>query len=150
MIQTAWRIVKTKHAKTAFNGEGAAVAGGRWNSQGVKVVYTSGFKSLAVLETLVHLNPSIPLSYVSFQIQFEDTFVEKITDLPAGWREMPPPRFLQKIGDEWVEEERSAVLEVPSSILPTEFNFLLNPRHPDFKKILIGKAETFLFDPRLI
>lgn len=150
MRQTAWRLVKTRHAATAFNGEGASIAGGRWNSQGVQVVYTSAFKSLAVLETLVHLNPQISLSYVIFQVGFEETMIEKLAERPREWQEMPAPRSVQGIGDLWVREGRSAVLEVPSTILPSESNFLINPNHPDFKKVVIGKPEPFAFDPRLL
>ena len=69
--------------------------------------------------------------------------------LPAGWRQQPPPPSVQSIGDAWATEARSAVLRVPSVIIPHEHNYLLNPLHPDFKKVKIGKRETFSFDPRL-
>ena len=84
----AWRIVKEKHVATAFTGEGAAKTGGRWNSRGVFLVYTSGTKSLATLESLVHLNPPVLFNYVAFPLQFDDVFVEffPLKNLPADWR----------------------------------------------------------------
>jgi len=148
----AWRIVKAKHAATAFSGDGAAKTGGRWNSRGVPVVYASSTKSLAALETLVHLNPPVPFNYVAFRLQFDDTLIENIplTRLPADWRVEPPPPSTKAIGDAWLREVRSAVLALPSVIVPGELNYLLNPAHPAFKKISIGKPERFVFDPRLL
>lgn len=152
MIMQAWRIVKEKYAATAFSGEGASRTGGRWNSRGIWMVYTSGTKSLAALETLVHLNPPVLFKYVTFRIEFDAALVEKIAlaALPAGWTEEPPPPSTKEVGDLWVKEARSAVLELPSIIIPSEPNFLLNPTHPDFKKIVISKPEPFSFDPRLL
>lgn len=152
MKRRAWRIVKAKHAATAFTGEGARLHGGRWNSRGVSVVYTSESRALAALESLVHLNPPLTFQYVAIPIDFDEAFVEKIArrTLPADWKEEPPPPSAQSIGDLWVGEARSAVLELPSMIIPGESNFLLNPQHRDFKKIKIGKPEPFAFEPRLI
>ena len=148
----AWRIVKAKHAATAFSGEGAAKTGGRWNSRGVPVVYASSTKSLAALETLVHLNPPVPFKYVAFRLQFDAALVENIplNRLPADWRVEPPPPSTNAIGDAWLREVRSAVLALPSVIVPGELNYLLNPAHPAFKKISISKPEGFIFDPRLL
>ena len=147
-----WRIVKAKHAATAFSGKGAADYGGRWNSRGVAVVYASISKSLAALENLVHLNPPVIFKYVAFPIQFDIALVEvfPLKKLPAGWHAEPPPPSTQLIGDDWVRTARSAVLALPSVIISGEPNFLLNPAHPDFKKISIGKPEPFAFDSRLI
>ena len=78
MTVRAWRIVNLKHSASAFSGEGAYINGGRWNSPGVRVVYASLTKSLAALETLIHLNPAQPLKYVSFRVDFDETLVEKI------------------------------------------------------------------------
>src|ERR1035437_3746124 len=147
----AWRMVKEKHAATAFSGEGAAKTGGRWDSRGVPVVYTSSTKSLVALENLAHLNPPVPFKYVVFRIQFDDALIEKVplSRLPADWQVEPPPPSTKAIGDAWVREMRSAVLALPSVIVPGELNYLLNPAHPAFKKISIGKPERFAFDPRL-
>jgi len=151
-MREAWRIVKEKHAATAFSGEGSARAGGRWNSRGVRVVYTSCWRSLAVLESLVHLNPSVRFRYVALRITFDNALVEVFPRkaLPRKWRVEPPPPSTKAVGDLWVLEARSVVLALPSVIIPEEFNFLLNPAHPDFKKIYIGKPERFAFDPRLL
>ena len=148
----AWRIVKEKHAATAFSGEGAAKTGGRWNSRGVPVVYTSSTKSLAALEILVHLNPPVLFKYVAIRIKFDEALIEIVSPkaLPADWRVEPPPPSSKGVGDAWVREARSAVLALPSLIVSGEPNYLLNPAHPDFKKISIGKPEGFSFDPRLL
>jgi RES domain-containing protein len=149
-MKQAWRIVKAKHAATAFSGEGARLYGGRWNSAGTSLVYTSGTKALAALETLVHLNPPVLLKYVAIPIEFDESFVETVTALTADWTDEPPPPSTKDIGDLWVKQGRSAVLELPSIIIPGEPNYLLNPAHPGFKKIAIGKPEPFSFDPRLL
>lgn len=151
MLQ-AWRIVKAKHAAPAFTGEGASRVGGRWNSRGIWVVYASSSQALAALESLVHLNPPVLFQYLAFRLEFDDALVEKVpsASLPAGWTEHPPPPAIQKVGDLWVKEGRSAILRVPSVIIPGEPNYLLNPAHPEFKMIAIGKPEPFAFDPRLV
>ena len=125
----AWRIVKEKHAATAFSGKGAADSGGRWNSRGVPVVYTSNTKSLAALETLVHLNPPVPFKYVAIRIQFDDALVEivRAKALPPDWQTEPPPPSTKAMGDAWARAARSAVLALPSVIIPGELNYLLNP-----------------------
>lgn len=152
MKRLAWRLVKEKHAATAFSGEGAARYGGRWNSRGTWVVYTSSSRALAALESLVHLNPPLFFRYVLFTIEFDASLIETIpvSQLPPDWAAEPPPPAPQQLGDRWVRETRSAILEVPSTIIPQESNYLLNPAHPDFKSIRIGKPEPFDFDPRLI
>lgn len=146
----AWRIVKAKHAATAFSGEGARLYGGRWNSAGVSLVYTSSTQALAALESLVHLNPPVIFRYAAIPLDFEDDLVEKAVALPPGWAGSPPPPTTRALGDLWAREARSAMLELPSAIIPTESNYLLNPAHPDFKKIVIGQPVPFSFDPRLL
>jgi RES domain-containing protein len=150
-MREAWRIAKVKHAATAFDGEGARLNGGRWNSVGVRVVYVSLTKSLAALETLVHLKLPVISKYLAIPLQFDDGLVETfaIATLPAGWAVEPPSMLSQKIGDDWVKAARSAVLALPS-VITSETNYLINPAHPDFAKIKIGKPEPFTFDPRLL
>jgi RES domain-containing protein len=146
----AWRIVRAIHAATAFSGEGAAKFGGRWNSPGVAIVYSSATQALAALETLVHLNPFERFSYKAFEIQFDERLAERHTAaLPGDWRAEPPSPSTQRIGDQWVKRSSSPVLSVPSAIIPKEFNFLLNPAHPDVSGISVGKPFDFTFDPRL-
>ena len=151
-MMQAWRIVKEKHAATAFNGEGARLYGGRWNSAGVSLIYTSGTKALAALESLVHLNPPVIFKYLAIPIKFDHALVETMApaSLSADWTDEPPPPSTKDIGNTWVKEARSAVLEIPSVIVPGEANYLLHPAHPDFKKIVIGKPELFSFAPRLL
>ena len=107
-MRQAFRIVREAHAATAFTGEGAALTGGRWNSPGVRVVYTSASASLAALETLVHLNPAMRFKYVIFSIEFDERLVEKLppASLPAGWRDEPPPPATKRLGDAWVKQAR--------------------------------------------
>ena len=149
----AWRIVKRKHARTAFTGEGARLYGGRWNSPGVAIVYTAESQSLAALEMVVHLDSSaLLLSYVAFEVGIDESLVSKVgpSKLPRNWRADPPPMRAREVGDAWARSGKSAVLQVPSATLPAGYNFLLNPRHPDFSRLAIGKPSTFQFDARLV
>lgn len=149
----SWRIVKRSRAGQAFDGEGARLWGGRWNSPGVALVYTSSSAALATLELLVHLgSPRVLPAYVLFECRFEEAIVASVesADLPAGWRSYPAPADLQARGDRWVASGGSAVLAVPSVIVPQERNYLLNPAHPDFRTIRISEAEPLDMDVRLL
>lgn len=148
----AWRIVRALHFETAFTGEGAARFGGRWNPRGRPVVYTSWSKSLAALEILVHLNPPLPFQYVAVKIEFEERLVTRLASatLPSDWRLEPPPISTKQVGDAWLRARNSAILAVPSVIVPDESNYLLNPGHPDFHQISFAQPEPFVFDPRLL
>lgn len=153
MIVRGWRIFKPKHARRTFSGDGARLYGGRWNSHGVAMIYVAGSQSLAALEMLVHLSSAeVVAKYRICPVEFDEAFAEQlvIATLPARWRADPPPKALQKIGDQWIREARSAVLRVPSAIVPEEFNYLINPSHRNFGRIRIGKHVPFRFDPRLI
>ena len=152
MILTAWRITKRKHAKTAFSGEGARQFGGRWNHPGVPMVYVAETRSLAALEILVHLGSAELLEkYVLFEVGIDEALVTRVDadQLPKNWRADPPPEKLRALGDEWVLSASSVVLQVPSALIPGESNYLLNPRHPDFSRLRLGKPQPFDFDPRL-
>jgi RES domain-containing protein len=149
---TAWRITKRKHAKAAFNGSGARKYGGRWNSPGVAVVYTAQSQSLALLEIVVHLNSAELLAnYVLIGVEIGESFIHEVgkSRLPRNWRADPAPLSLRAIGDAWVLSGASAALRIPSTLVPSESNFLLNPLHPDFWKLRIGSPISFRFDPRL-
>ena len=153
MAITAWRIVKARHATGALDGEGARVEGGRWNSPGSAVVYTSQSAALAALEMLVHLGRgSILAAYVLIACTFEKTLVSRLDRkrLPKNWRSYPAPPGLQMVGDEWIKSRESAVLEVPSVVIETDSNYLLNPHHPGFRTIRVGKPHPFEFDLRLL
>jgi RES domain-containing protein len=147
-----WRIVKEKHAKSAFSGEGARIFEGRWNSAGVRMVCCSEHLSLAALEILVHTQPvTIRDKFRVFRVSWDETIMSAIDlrKLPKGWNAQPPGLISKNIGDEWVHSGRSAVLVVPSVIVPLEKTFLLNPKHRDFGKIKIKDAGGFHLDPRL-
>lgn len=148
----AWRIVRENLLASALTGEGAAKFGGRWNSRGVPVVYTSATRALAALELLVHLNPPDQFRFKIIRLEFSGTLVEAMpaAKLPQNWRREPPPAACQRIGDKWAKETRSPVLALPSIIIPEETNYVLNPAHPDFKKISFGKPADFRFDTRLL
>jgi RES domain-containing protein len=147
-----WRIVKEKHAKSAFSGEGARIFEGRWNSAGVRMVYCSQHLSLAALEILVHTQlVTIRDKFQVFRVSWDQAIMSAIDlrKLPKGWNAQPPGLISKNIGDEWVRSDRSAVLVVPSVIVPLEKTFLLNPKHRDFGKIKIKDAGSFYLDPRL-
>ena len=149
---SAWRITKRKRARSAFTGEGARLYGGRWNSPGTAIIYTAESQSLAVLEILVHLDsPELLKKYALFRVGIDESYIVDIDAaiLPRNWRTEPVPGKVQKIGDEWVTNATSAVLRVPSTFVPGEFNFLLNPRHADFPKLQFSGPIPFHLDPRL-
>ena len=149
-----WRICKGEHTVTAFTGEGAILYGGRWHHPGSPVVYCSESRALAALEQLDHLHRNrLPPHFVCFAVEIPDGLAIRrvgIEDLPADWRRHPAPPALRDIGTHWVHAGKSAVLELPSAVVPGEHNFLLNPRHPDFARLAIGDPEPFAFDERLI
>lgn len=150
-MASAWRLTKTRHVDTAWTGEGARRAGGRWNSPGVSVIYASEALSLALVEVLVHLPPDLLPSYSALPLEYDATLAETLApaDLPADWRLSPPPASTQALGDAWVREGRSAILRVPSVVVPHEPNLLLNPAHPAFHHVKRGAPERFPFDSRL-
>jgi RES domain-containing protein len=152
-VITSWRIVKARYADAAFDGEGARVVGGRWNSRGTPMIYTSESAALAALELLVHLGRSRSLiDYVIFSCAFSETLVDTLgaEELPANWRAYPAPVLLQVLGDRWIRSASSAVLRIPSAVIDTESNYLLNPGHSEFRRIRISTPERFALDLRLL
>ena len=149
----AWRIVKAKNAASAFTGEGARLWGGRWTSPGVPAVYVAGSISLAMLEMLVHLQAEELLArYVLFEVTFEEAMAITVApdSLPQTWRRSPPLSAIQRIGDEWITAGRSPVLRVPSVVVPSEYNYVLNPGHPGFTRITVGQRQPVRLDRRLL
>jgi|SRR5687767_9454026 len=150
---TAWRIVKTRHAGAAFDGEGARLYGGRWSSAGVRVAYASQSVALATLEVLAGLvRVSLLPSYSLISAEFNESELEilPVSSLPAGWRAYPAPSELQRLGDKWIAENRSLALQVPSAIIETEANYLLNPAHASFASVRISIPAPFSLDARLV
>lgn len=150
---TAWRILKPAFISNAFDGEGARIYGGRWNNKGTAIIYVAESISLAAIELLVHVEShEIMENYISIPIQFEEKFVQilNLSTLPTNWKAQPAPLSTKIIGDKWISDQSSVILEVPSVIVPTESNFLINPNHKDFSKIRIGVPQPFDFDSRLL
>ncbi|MDQ6624265.1 MAG: RES domain-containing protein [Verrucomicrobiota bacterium] len=152
-MPSAWRIVNARHKDKAFTGDGALREGGRWNSIGVATVYLAAHRSLAVLEILANARAnSMGEEYALIEASWDEWLMESLAerDLPADWRALPPRDETSAIGDRWIREARSPVLAVPNVIIPAERNYLINPAHPDFRRIKIRKPEPFVFDPRLL
>jgi len=149
----AWRIVQAHLAGAAFTGEGARLYGGRWNPAGTPMVYAAGTRSLALLELLAHLGVArrVP-AYVCIPVDFDESLMRAIEPawLPKDWRAYPARDGARQLGRAWAERMESVVLRVPSVIVPEEHNYLLNPRHPDFRRVKTGKPAPFAVDPRLV
>ena len=149
---TAWRIIKARHKDDAFSGEGARLRGGRWNSKGTAIIYTAGSLALAAMEMVVNLpRPKLLREFVRIPVQIPLNLIIDFPfdQLPNNWNSHPVSPSTKTIGDRWVHEKQSSVLKVPSVVIPQEYNYLLNPNHPDFEIISIGTPISFLFDPRL-
>ena len=149
----ACRLIKRRQSATAFDGEGGRRFGGRWNSKGQACIYLASSISLGHLEIMVHINDYQILrqyAVLSLDLEARDMMVLPDDALPNDWREYPAPSSTAVIGNEWLAGGESAVLSVPSVIVPPERNYLLNPRHPRFTTI-VGTAQEveFSFDPRL-
>ncbi len=148
----AWRIVKGRHADPAFDGEGARVHGGRWTSPGRPAVYVSESRALATLEILAGLgSTSVIPAYVLIGVDLDESLVVPVdrSALTDGWDASPPTAASRSVGDSWLAKGTSAVLEVPSAIIPQERNYLLNPAHPDFRRIRTGAPEFFRMTSRV-
>jgi RES domain-containing protein len=150
---TAWRLVHRNYLASAFSGEGARLAGGRWNSEGFSVVYTAGSLSLAILEVIVHLEFKETLKlYQAIPISIPKSALEAIDPaaLPADWNKPIPHPASLLTGNHWIRSQSSIALQVPSAIVPIESNILLNPAHPKFQTLEIGKPMDLPLDPRVL
>ncbi len=147
-----WRLLTARFSDSAFTGEGARLYGGRWNRKGVTMVYTAGSQSLATLEMLVQDEP-LRARYVMIPVGLPKNLkIERVTveGLPEDWRDLAARDQTQAIGMAWAKRKSSAVLAVPSAVIPAEINYLLNPLHPSFSKIEIGEPQAFITDLRLV
>ena len=153
MKVVAYRIVQTRFASNAFDGEGARLYGGRWNSVGVRMVYVASSLSLATLELLVHTDEIATIfgRYTVIPVEFDSSLVTALppTSYPRGWNNPVPIAATQAIGDAWIKKQETAVFKVPSAVVETECNYLLNSVHPDFAKIAICTGFVFKPDARL-
>lgn len=151
---TVYRIERAKYLDVTLQGTGASIPTGyRWNSYNTKLIYTAESRALATLEVSVHLDLSEDLPadrfYVEIEIPDDITILEvDVNDLPDDWNAKPPTITTQTIGDDFVNSNEAAILKVPSSIVPQEFNFLINPQHADAGKIKVISTERMTFDPR--
>jgi RES domain-containing protein len=148
-----WRICRKQFAARPLDGKGGMLAAGRWHTPRRLVTYASDSLALASLEVLVHcdldLLPSDLLA-VEIEVPTQMQVTELTTsDLPRAWRRYPAPRTLQELGNSWLDEAATAVLRVPSAVVPTECNYLINPLHPDIKKVRVVRRFRFAFDERL-
>lgn len=148
-----FRVTKERYRDQVFSGLGGLHASGQWTRRGRPVVYSSQSISLAVLEYALNYKRHgwLPASVLGRAVIPDEVPIERIcaATLPDNWRDPDSPAALREIGDSWLRRAETACLRVPSAIVPEEFNYLLNPRHPDFEKITIGLAEPFSFDRRL-
>jgi RES domain-containing protein len=150
-----WRICKQDHIKTSFSGIGGLKGSARWHHRGHLIVYTSASLSLASLEIWVHVDARQPIpSYISVSANIpDDLSIERLplAALPDDWRGREGRDFsvTRKLGTDWLIRRSSAVLQVPSAVIPGEFNYLLNPKHPDFPKIQQGQPAPFKHDARM-
>ncbi|GAB5565919.1 MAG: RES family NAD+ phosphorylase [Winogradskyella sp.] len=148
-----YRIAKQNFIND-LSGEGARLFGGRWNKRGFNVLYTSQHLSLSVLELLVHIDMKFVKEDFRFiEIDLPDDI--KQSKLPTSilkkeWRHNPPLSFTQDYGSEWLQQNKSLLLKIPSAVLPNEFNYLINPNHKDFSKVKIVKKGFLDLDQRVL
>ena len=149
-----WRLAAPEFARTVeemLSGEGARRFGGRWNSPGLAVVYLGDSLALAGMELLVHLgNSDVLRTYRKMPVYIPEDLTMHIEprELPPGW-ETGSRSTTRTIGDQWLVAGQSAVLQVPSTVVSGESNFIVNPNHPRFGEIAAGPISDFRFDPRL-
>ncbi len=149
----AYRLIKARYASDPLDPQGAKRYGGRWNSKGKAVLYAADSISLAALELLVHLHRSTILNhYVLVTVELPDKAILTLDNqaLPPDWRDDPPPRSTQTLGDGWLSSQQSLALAVPSTVVPQQYNLVINPAHPAFPTLAETLTSTpFLFDQRL-
>ena len=147
-----YRILRAPYSGNPLDGEGAYRFGGRWSSRGTRLAYTSRHLSLAMIEYFVHVDPDDPpkdLVVVAADVPDHVSRVSvAVKRLPENWREIPAPVGLAAIGDAFAASRKKAILIVPSVLAPSESNWLINPRHPDFGDIRVQPPEPFHYDAR--
>jgi RES domain-containing protein len=148
-----YRVLRKPYARTPFDGEGSYQYGGRCSSPGTRLSYASEHQSLAMLEYFVHLEASdAPSDLVLACADIPDDLSRQqigLGRLPANWRETPAPAELARLGDEFLRTGRECILIVPSALVASENNWLINPLHEEFPKIKIRETELLTYDARL-
>jgi len=152
-LSRIYRVLRRPYARTPFDGEGAYRYGGRWSSPGTRLSYASEHQSLAMLEYFVHLDKDDPPADLVLAIADipDDLALERVeaADLPAHWREASAPPALARFGDEFAARGEHCALLVPSVLAPGENNLLINPAHPDYRKIVFRGVEPLSYDVRM-
>lgn len=146
-----YHLGKTKFARQ-LTGEGAKLNGGRWNLMGTPCLYTSETKALSVLEYAANVQlEEMPdhLSITVYSLPVKSWKEFNVTDLPGNWQEIPVPEETKRWGSLHLQQAKYLALKIPSIIIPSEFNYILNPLHADFKKIKIKEVHSFSFDSRI-
>ena len=146
-----YRIGRTKYADD-LKGEGARLFGARWNNKMVGCLYTSESRALALLEYTVNVNiDDIPRALSISVIEIPDEHVRMLTeaDLPGNWKEYPAPSSTKNFGSRLLSAASEPVIQIPSTIIPNEFNYLLNPMHPDSAQFKIIEIGDFSYDVRI-
>ena len=146
-----FRLCKAKYAHD-LSGTGAEKSGGRWNSKGVAMIYTSESRALCTTEIAVHTPlGNLPDDYSLVTLEIPDPLILNINtaDLPFDWKTFPHSKSTQKIGDDLILKGKNLIFRVPSVVVQGEFNYLINPKHSDIKSVKILKVEPFTFDERL-
>ena len=147
-----YRIANCNYIKD-LSGTGARLYGGRWNSEGKSMVYMASSRALAVLEVLVHLPPLLlPDNFCVAEVEVPKNSILTldIKSLPDNWQDASSPAELKTLGNQFIKETKYLMMKVPSSVVPEEYNYLLNPWHPDIKRVKILNTHPFTFDDRLI
>ena len=148
----AYRLSREKFS-ASLSGIGAAIKGARWNSVGIEMIYTASNRSLAMAEVAVHLSlATLPDDYMMITLHIpDDISMTRLNtdDLPTDWNKFPHPSTTQNIGDNFISENLYCVLQIPSSVTEGDYNLLINPYHPEFKRIKIIDIRKFVFDQRL-
>ena len=147
-----YRLAKEKYCND-LSGKGAELSGGRWNSKGSVIIYTSASRALCTAEIAVHIPIGIiPGNYFLAEIEIQDDITMEevsVLQLPAKWNQFPHSHETQKIGDQFIASNKTLLLKVPSAVVQGDFNYLINPQHADFSKVKIRNTESFSFDERL-
>ena len=141
-----WRLGTAAHP--VWDGSGAALYGGRWNPVGIPVIYAAGSISLAMLERLVQRHNLARMMIVEAVVP-DDIAISDLMDAPPpDWRALDSPAAAQA-GGAWFAARQTAILRVPSAIVPREANYVINPAHPDANRIQLLPPEPIVWDPRL-
>lgn len=145
-----YRITGQKHAND-LSGTGAAIYGGRWNKKGTPVLYTGGSIEIALLETLVHTPQMLVPDLVMITLEIPDYSITEIekSKLPKNWISYPAPTILSEVAEDWVQERKTIALKVPSCIIHSSHNYILNCSHPDYNMVKLLDLRKFHFDHRL-